>query len=102
MIWWIIGYVLMGFISGVLYGLYPGWIARGRDYDIEKFLDCILHFATEGEMKYVNENSSWVIIIAIGLFNTVFWPVKLIRMIFLYVPDAIEFYETHYVKGEEA
>lgn len=102
MIWYLIGYVLIGVVSGYLLGLYKGWLAKRRGYNLEEFASYVLYFATEKEMEYVKKNPSVVIVLAIALFNSVFWPVKLIRFAFLYIPDAIEYYESQQNKEELA
>ena len=100
MIWYLIGYVAMAFISGPLVTFYCIRMAKRRGYDAGEILTYMLQFHTEREAKNVNDDTSWVIVISMCVFNTIFWPVKVLRMIFLDIPDSIEYYETQRIKEE--
>lgn len=93
MIWYLIGYVLMDLVAGALIGLYSYFIAKRRGYDEEVFSKYVTQFTIKRESKHNNDNTPKFIVVATGIFYTLVWPVEAIRMIFLDIPDAIEYYE---------
>lgn len=101
MIWYLIGWIVLGFIFGALTGVIGMWVVDRLGYD-DIVWDYAMTFFVEREAKCINEKTSWWFAIGLGIFNSIFWPVKLIRLIFLDIPDGIEFYKNHHNKEEQA
>ena len=100
MIRWIIGYVAMWWISTrvfvpVIEAIMIAISGHGRD-DVLKIDDCRVNCANTRRSKYALNrlsNHNVVMDIVYLVFLIAIWPVEVLRMIFIDVPDAIEFYE---------
>lgn len=108
MIWYLIGYVLMGivgsdFIVGVMIGI--ALFKRGYLSDLEIFTEYVSQLSWDriagGAFAKILPKNRVGYTVWRG-FYVMTWPVEFMRNIFLDIPDAIEWYETQHIKGEEA
>lgn len=104
MIWYLIGWCVLGFIAGVLVGRYCGWVGKRLGYEPDEFNTTMLRLYVdrEAESKRVDDNTSLMVPIALFIFNSIFWPVVVFRMIFLDIPNTIEWYKLQQNKEEQA
>lgn len=108
MIWYLIGYVLMGiwgsdFIVGVILGI--KLMMNGYYMDFDDISHYVIRLGLDRSDNSVfgkMANKSNVVAVIWVAFQVMTWPVQFLRTIFLDIPDAIEFYETQQNKGEQA
>ena len=93
MFWYIIGWILSGLVTDMLTGLVSAWVMFRRGYDLVVLEDAVMRMKIRC-LHGLTENSPWIVCIANGLFNSIFWPVDILRYIFLDIPDAIEAYKS--------
>lgn len=107
MIWYLIGYVLMGifgadFVVGVILGVVA--MKRGYLHDVDRLANDASNRSCErctnnSFSKMLPKNMMGYIIWR--AFYIMTWPVELLRNIFVDIPDAIEYYEAQQ-DGREA
>ena len=90
MIWYLIGYVAMAFISGPLVMLYAVLRAKLRGFNAGEVITYMFILRTERVAEYVINDSPWFILIVDCLYNIVCWPIEVLCMIFVDMPEAIE------------
>lgn len=106
MIWWIIGYGLMGlFAMGIVVNVILAWktVKRGYLSDVEQIGECkhevVINRRNESKFTVIARGNTLIAIVWV-IFMIMTWPVEFLRQVFLDLPDTIELYEAQRFKGE--
>ena len=108
MIWYLIGYILMGiggsdFLAGIIIG--NRLLMNGYHNEYESIVNCICELGVKRRNECALSrlaNKSNVMSLIYTVFKVITWPVDFLRIIFCDYQDAIELYESQHDHREEA